>query len=842
MKISDYIAYDACVAIRKAIDEADGNEVFFVGTVEDSVVVEAKVLARGNENEVPAIIENCRSGDVVIHNHPTGLLKPSSADNRIASALGNEGVGFFIVDNAASEIYVSVEPACFEAPAIIDFEEIKNYLSANGPLAKHLPDFEERLPQIEMLRHVTTAFNEEKIALLEAGTGTGKTLAYLIPAIHWSLANKHRVLISTNTINLQQQLTEKDIPLLNAILPFKFKAALVKGRTNYVCQRKLFEARQQPDLLDIDKGEDDLAKLAAWARKTTDGSKADLGFIPDSKVWEHIQSESDTSLKKKCPFYKTCFFYGARRKALTADILIANHHLLFADLAVRISGGDAAEVAVLPKYNRLVLDEAHNLEDIASQHFGISASYLGTIRVLGRLYRVKSAKELGQIPFLKVRMRLNSSKIHRDLCAILELQIEDAYGKIEDARYQLESAMSGLFAWIVSRESASQRESKIRLTDEVLSASDWKSAVNPMPEALKKLHDVVTEVDKIVRTLSKITTSFEKEAASISVDLKAQSARLATSAKEISAVLFTTDDVNINWIEGRDSRYGLILHFRSAPLDVSNSMRMAVFERHKSVVMTSATLTVSKSFKYMANRLGVSGVDDERILQARLPAPFDYHKQVIIGIPTDMPEPNSPDFVGKLGQLLPYAIRMSKGRAIVLFTSYNLLNKMDAHITPAMDDDGINVYKQGAESRHRLLDRFRTDISSVLLATDSFWEGIDVKGEALVQVIIPRLPFRVPSEPVIEARMEAIEKAGGNSFLDFTVPQAVLKFKQGFGRLIRSKDDYGAMLLLDTRVINKVYGRVFLKSLPDCTSIVGSRREVLRGIASFLEERQQPPV
>lgn len=837
MKISTYISEEVQLFLREAIKEANGNEVFFLGRTAGTLVVEsADVLARGNKTEVPAIIANCRPGDVVIHNHPSGLLEPSPADNKIASHVGNEGVGFYIINNDASAIYVGVEPVLPEEPVDVSANELESYLGDGSPLTSLLEGFEIREPQRHMLADVADAFNNKKIALIEAGTGTGKTLAYLLPAIKWAAENKKRVVISTNTINLQQQITEKDIPVLQKVFPQKFQAVLVKGRTNYLCLRKMHEAVAQPSLLDIDDAQEELDKIAAWAEKTSDGSKSDLSFLPSEKVWEHVQSESDTTLRNHCKFYHKCFFYNARRRATTADLLIANHHLLFADLSVRTSSENASEIAVLPKYERLILDEAHNLEEVASRYFGVSLTYAGVARTFNRLHRAKGGKETGQLPFLVGRIHKMQGKISRDLSLQLLQQSDEARTAIDRARAYLTEIMERIYNLVVNRQQGNY-ELKLRLTESILKEPSWQNLLQQVPMLIKALRDSATACDKIIRSLTRVDTSFEREAASLAVDIKAQAERLINHANEISFVLMQQDDANIRWVEVREGRFGLIVRLCTSPLDVAPIMKKAVFDRFPTVVMTSATLTVNKTFDFFAQRIGLSSVRDGRLISNSLASPFNFQRQAMIGIPTDVPEPNDGRFNRQLPELLQQGIEVSRGRAFVLFTSYSLLNDMYQRLEEPLRRQNIALYRQGQENRHHLLNRFRTDRSSVLFATDSFWEGVDVKGDALVNVIIPRLPFRVPSDPVIEARVEAIEKRGGNAFLEYSVPQAVLKFKQGFGRLIRSRSDYGLILILDRRVVSKFYGRVFLASLPECNVVIGAAEEVFGEMTSFLEEK-----
>ncbi len=837
--IKKYMTEEVAAEMADAIATAGGNEVFFHGfTDEQGIITEVAVLARGNEHSVPAIISACRPGDVVLHNHPSGELTPSAPDNQIASELGNDGVGFYIVNNDLSELYPVTEPRQPEREQRIDEEMLVSMISAKGALAEIMPEFESRPPQVMMLRRVIDAFQNSRIAMIEAGTGTGKTLAYLLPAIAWSLANKKRVVVSTNTINLQQQLTEKDIPLIKKFFPEKFKAVLVKGRNNYVCLRKLEEAVNSPATFDFEGKEQELRQLWQWANKTTDGSKTDLGTsVPDDTVWEQIQSESDTTLKARCPYYSRCFYYKARREAAAADVLIANHHLVFADIALRSQTMKAGS-SVLPEYRTLILDEAHNIENVVSQYFGVRVTRYGLLRLFGQISRVRGQKRKGVIHSLLAVLYAQRDRIDIDTFdEIVSLIDEKILPGLDKTRHQTEELFSRLYAWVVKENEAKGSEIKLRITEELRSKSSWKELASEYRILIRGLHDVIAGLEELLVVLGMIKGKAHKELLPQIVMLKSKAERLNAAAKGLSTVVLGKDEHIIRWLEAREGRSGIILRFCSAPLDPAPAIRSAVFEAFPTVVMTSATLSIEKSFDFMARRLGLDAIEEERKILEVLPTPFAYDRQVLIGIPVDIPEPNHPDFEGKLREYLAAAIRASRGRAFVLFTAYGLLNKMYAALERPLQQEGIALYKQGAHNRHRLLQQFRSDRHSVLFGTDSFWEGVDVRGDALVQVIIPRLPFRVPSEPVIQARVEAIEKSGGNSFLEYTVPLAVLRFKQGFGRLIRTRTDYGVILILDKRVISKNYGRKFLASLPDCTVLAGDADQVFEEISRFLQSK-----
>jgi len=852
-KIKSYLADEAIIYMRLHIRDAGGNEVFFLGKTDGKGVVEsAQVVARGNQNLVPAIINIAHTGDVVIHNHPSGVLQPSEPDAAIASRVGNEGIGFFIVNNYVSDIYVVVEPQKPKEVALLSVPHLKKLLSTEGPLAQKLENYESRPQQQMMLEKVADAFNENKIAIIEAGTGTGKTMAYLLPAIEWSVKNRERTVIATGTINLQEQLINKDIPFLQQSLDLKFRAELVKGRTNYACKRKLAEAQFQPDLFTEPAQLHELKAIIDWAKKSPDGSKSDLAFIPQEQVWEKIQSESDTTLRAKCKFYHECFFYNARRRAASADVLIANHHLLFADLSVRQESGESSEVAVLPKYHRVILDEAHDVEEVASSYFGAATSYHGILRTLHKLYRVKEAKTTGVLPFTMAKMQMAAGKINRSLIDKFRQQIEavcePSVGQLE---FRVKELMDQLYYWVSgkgNRGGAAGGENfseiKLRLTPAVVKDKTFEELTTKLtPALLLEMRQCAEQITEVIKLCDLAEYQIGSEAASLAVDLNAQANRLAAMADEIQKVLIDKDEKNIRWLEVKESRWGNIVRLRSAPLDVAPILKKAVFEKFPTVILTSATLAIGKSFDYIEKSLGlsekVSGVlkdsKGKRLEKTatQLGSPFDYGRQALIVIPTDIPEPNAREYPQRLREVLLRALKISNGRAFILFTAYGLLNQMYRDLAPELAKLGIVAMKQGQENRHRLLENFKKQVGSVLFATDSFWQGVDVHGEALECVIIPRLPFKVPSEPVLEARVEAIERRGGNSFMEYSVPQAVIKFKQGFGRLIRRKSDFGTIVIFDNRIATKFYGRAFMESLPECPIASGKSDEVFAEMAAF---------
>ncbi|MFQ5652551.1 MAG: helicase C-terminal domain-containing protein [bacterium] len=836
--IETYLSEEARAEIRSHIREAGGNEVFLVGHVDqDKVVTGVRLYARGNAFSTPALLQVAEPGEVVIHNHPGGRLDPSAADNEVASILGNDNIAFYIVNNEVTNIYVVIEPFGEQTTVPLQADLLAKLFVPGGRFSRNLENYEYRPQQVEMLRMVSRAINEDKIAVIEAGTGTGKTLAYLLPGIIYSLNNKKRIVVSTNTINLQEQLVNKDIPFLQSVLKQKFTAVLVKGRANYACKRKLSEARTAPDLFAEAEGLSEWDDILAWAKSTRDGSKSDLNFVPTPAVWEKIQSESDTSLKTECPFYQECFFYSARRKAAGAHLLVANHHLLFADLALRAAIG-ASENAILPTYERVILDEAHNIEDVATSYFGTRVTYHGTLRMLGKLHRVDKEMEKGLLPYLLHKLDRLKIRIHREAYTSIRRAIEDhGVAGVERLRLTLTAVMERIFEIVMASENGDgdAKQVKRRLTEHTSTSPEWSETV------LKLAQKLVTEIRAFTARLSKIVEKIERfkhklgqDGQTLTIDLQAQLMRLSDVAASIEHILLEYDAAEVRWLEVKTGyKETKLVRLVCCPLDVAPILKEAVFEKFKNVILTSATLTVEGRFTFLKTRLGLNLVAADRVYEAQLLAPFDYQRQVLVAIPTNIPAPTEPQFFDVLTNLVYDTIRVSRGRAFVLFTSYRLLNRIFFNLSRKITAIGHNVYKQGSENRHHLLERFRKDISSVLFATDSFWEGVDVHGEALECVIISKLPFKVPSEPIIAARVEAIERRGGNAFYEYTVPQAAIKFKQGFGRLIRRKTDRGAIVILDKRVVQKSYGQVFLKSLPACRMSIGPVEQVMQAVEDF---------
>jgi ATP-dependent DNA helicase DinG len=813
------IAPAAIHAMRTAIAEAAGNEVFFLGRTDgERRVVEVEVLARGSAEAVPVVLQLCRYGDVVIHNHPSGHLHPSAADLEIASRLGSLGVGFYIVDNPVDKVYRVVEAFAPKTEIRVVAEAIAALLGPEGAVARTLPGYEERPEQLRMAFAVGEAFNGNRLAVIEAGTGTGKSLAYLVPALLWALANEQRVVVSTNTINLQEQLIRKDLPFLQRAANLEFKAVLVKGRGNYLCLRRAEIAHLEPGLFDEELAAE-LAAILAWAQKSADGSKEDLSFTPKEEVWDEVRCEADQCSRVRCAHYGRCFLQRARREAAQADVLVVNHALLLADLAVRQQTDNYTSVAVLPPFERVILDEAHHLEDVATNFFSAQVTRFAFARVLNRL-RHPRKPDKGQLPRLLATLARelpdSEDEIYRELHGRIEALLAGRQALFDRAVRDLEAIGSDLAA-ALGQEISDREEIKHRIVPAFTQSAAWDAIRERVRELARETELLARQLRELLKLSGRIPEAVAEKVAGQFTDLRGVAGRVEAIAGDLG-LFVGAEAATCAWFEvgrGRIGRgTGIVTRLCTAPLEVASNLKEAVFDCFRTVVMTSATLAVGSSFDYFRQRVGLDLAEAERGTELLLPSPFDFARQALVAIPTDIPEPGRPGYPEAVRDFTERAVLAADGRSFVLFTAYSLLRRVHGELAPVLEARGYHCLRQGDDNRHRLLKKFAQDATSVLFGTDSFWEGVDVPGRSLEQVIITRLPFKVPTEPVLAARAEAIEAAGGDPFMAYTVPQAVIKFKQGFGRLIRHRDDRGVVLILDSRVVKKGYGRTFLRSLP----------------------------
>lgn len=813
--------------VRREIRRARGNEVCFAATVEaDGSVQEPRAVARGHKSAVLAASRDLPPGTLLIHNHPSGDLTPSEADLSVAAQLYAAGLGLAITDNDASELYVVVEPARTQELQLLDTGELAAHLAPGGAVSRHHAAYEDRPSQRDLTAAVAAAYNEGGVRLAEAGTGTGKSVAYLIPAIYWAVKNGERTVVSTNTINLQEQLVAKDLPFLRRALGESFRFALVKGRGNYVSIRRAKLAALSGELLLDDTQNTELQTLLTWLEQTRDGSLQDLPFDPTPEVWDEVVSDPDACLRTKCPHFEACFYQKARRDASQADVLVVNHHLLFSDIAVRRLQENYTAQAVLPPYKRLVLDEAHNIEEAATEHLGASVSRRGILRLLGRLDR----RGKGLLSAIEARLRTGEADLLkqdavRELGSTVRPALDRARELSTEFFDRLESMLRG------------SDEHVLRLAGEFEASEQWVDLIVPVHDdlliALERLARGLVRVREIVNTDQRwaealLEPIIELAGVQQRLLLVIDSLRITCSpAKEQVAM--------VRWIERRGGERGRSnVALNAAPVDLAELLRQALFEPMSTTVLTSATLTTRDGFGFFRNRLGIGA--GLRVQESVHPSPFEFETQTLIALPTDMPEPRggeSARFDVAVARTAEDMARISDGGLFVLFTSYRSMRNVAVELRRRGADRRWPLFVQGEEPRARLLERFTLSGRGILLGVASFWEGVDVPGEPLRGLIIAKLPFKVPTEPLTAARIEAIEAMGGNSFYEYMLPHAALRLKQGFGRLIRARTDRGAVVILDRRIHERGYGRYFLGSLPPAPVEVGNWSELLESLRRF---------
>jgi len=648
---------------------------------------------------------------------------------------------------------------------------INKIFDKGGPIANAMPGYEVRHEQIEMAEAIESAISHSEQLIVEAGTGIGKSFAYLAPLAEFALQNESLGIVSTNTISLQEQIINKDIPFLEKALDKDFKAVLVKGRNNYLCLRRLHRSEfQQKDLFSDQYELTEFTKIFAWSYKTKDGTLYDLEEEPDSKVWAMVSSDSQTCLGKHCQYYKRCFFQKAREKINEARILVVNHHLFFSNLALA-----KEQKSVFPEWGALVFDEAHSIESVATEHLGASITNTGARYLLDLLFNLKKQKGF-----------------------LLTIGDQDSMECVEQARRQLDVFFKDIKEYFDANVKKEDSDT-LRIREKNFVENNLSLPLHDLAESLlaakKKIKDREDEAEiaSFIRKVSALKDS-------------------------VQLILSQAMENHVYWLECSRNRKINKVSINTAPVNIGEILHEELFNEEKPIILTSATLSVdSGSFKYFKDRVGA-----RKAIELKLGSPFDYINQVRMYIAKDMPNPdNVTNYAIKAADRIKRYLELTNGSAFVLFTSYSLMNIVYEELEGYLNNRGFNFLRQGnGMNRNKMLASFKKESGSVLFGVDTFWQGIDVQGNALSNVIITKLPFAVPDHPVIEARIEDIQKKGGDAFLEYNLPEAVLKFKQGFGRLIRSKNDTGIIAILDSRIINKFYGRAFLNSIPKCEIII----------------------
>ena len=728
---------------------------------------------------------------------PTGSLGQQLAAKGIISDAPTDG-GFALMQDDSYQ--PPLKPAATPAP--LPLEKLCAMLETDGLFEKKFKGFEYRSQQVDMMANVIGAFNNAEHMLIEAGTGTGKSMAYLIPAIYWAVQNGERVVISTNTINLQDQLLNKDIPLLQKLLPVNFKAVALKGRSNYVCPRRvqMFQGKGNHSHRELRL----LAKLLVWMPSTTTGDREEL-FMPDyaeQALWSQVASDSTICTPRTCTA-ETCFYARARRAAESAHVIVVNHALLLADVGV--------DNNIIPEYKYLIIDEAHHLEDSVTNQL----SFVIDQRSMGQLLRELSQPLRGsdrRVGFVPQLARASASAIpptlHDDLNAIIS-KSEDTIDRLGATLRQMFSALQGFIAEMPGQSNYAR---KIRLTEASRNQPAWSNVELSWENVDASLKDVSAAMGILYTMLTEFEAYDVPYWEEMLSNLTSYRNRLDEIRSNLKTILSAPSSDRILWVEQDQQNRNTSLH--NAPLHVGGLVQEFLFSPKESVVLTSATLQTANSFDYIRDRLDLWDVEGTSV-----GSPFDYENNTLLYLPTDIPEPNSHGFQKTSSAALMQLVKQLGGRTLVLFTAYSQLRQTAGAIKRPLADAGVVVYQQGdGSSRRQMIDNFKTADHAVLLGTRSFWEGVDIPGESLSCVVITRIPFAVPTDPVVSARAETFD----NAFYQYSIPQAILMFRQGFGRLIRTQTDRGVVAVFDRRVTSKGYGQAFLDSLPNVSQHKGS--------------------
>lgn len=711
-----------------------------------------------------------------------------------------------------------------------DKEELRAVFEPDGVLSRALPGYEFRESQVEMALTVWRAFSTSRCALIESGTGTGKSVAYLVPAISWARRGGEKVVISTNTINLQEQLIHRDLPALSRALGIEFRYTLVKGRSNYICRRKLAFMQDDVDWTEGAALRIAFAGLLSELAGAAAGSKSDFETEVPAAIWERVASDSVSCLRNRCPYLTSCYFQKARSEMEAADVLVTNHHLLFSDLALRRAAPEAPGSRVLPDYRYVILDEAHNVPGVAAEHLSHSASLARFRRACQDLVRADAERrsEGGLLPRLRVGIFRDVAGRNGGDPAVIAGHVDAAM----EATRRLREVSSAFFDSLrrVMREVGNERgEGAVRLREEVTAAPVWRQYILPAAERLQvRAAELETELGRILERIGLFEKDIGEAMMSSCAELQGTISRLSSERHALGYVMAQPDKTYVYW-----SRASLAdIEVVATPLDVAPLLREHLFETIDSAVLTSATIAVQGEFDFFRREVGLTGLT-EPPLESVFGSPFDFRQQALLAVPLDLPEPQNAGFVERASRAIMDIVFASRGRAFVLFTSIAMMRQVEQAIRPDLDAAGIRLFKQGDQPRHRMLTLFR-DEPGVLLGADSFWQGVDVPGEALSCVVLARLPFQVPTDPVVEAKTEAAGLQFGNGFYSYALPCAVIRFRQGFGRLIRSREDRGVVVVLDKRLVEKTYGRAFLSSLPPVTLLAGTTDEVVDAVHRWL--------
>ncbi|MFW6273810.1 MAG: helicase C-terminal domain-containing protein [Halanaerobium sp.] len=794
MSVQEQLLLKAGKKIKKEIDFASGNEIFIRAQLDENNIIDNfEVLARGNSYSAPAVINNIMAGEMVIHNHPSGDLTPSAADIRLAAKMAQREVGFAIINNQADDIYVVVEPGSKKDKKVLAKEKILDYFKTGGKLDEELNIFSEREEQLMAAEKIIDSFNNNQIDFIEAGTGTGKSFAYLIPALFYNNINSSRIVVSTNTINLQEQLINKDLVIMSRILPFDFKAVLVKGRNNYLCLRKFKNFKNNFDNKEIEIDEKLFSELNEWKLSTKSGEKTEINFLLKSDIWNQIAAESDLCLNSACPFFQQCYFMQARKEVYKADILIVNHHLLLSDARLKFDTG-SADRGILPNFNHLIIDEAHNIGDIATEHLG-HPLYKA---LLAKWLKSLSGDKNSLISEIREDISFFLANDQERLRTLVDSRIIPSSQKVKDLIPQYFNELKAILD--------ADKNRKVTVDSKLKQSLKWKEFSQTAEKLAGYLKNISVFMQKIYDQLYlDIDDNTDENEMKITSSIR----RCQNLIERIEFNLNSSDEDYVFWLESSYYRGSEQIVQKSAPIDAGKFLPELLWSKLNNLIFTSATITVAGSFDYFYQAAGIKNAEELKV-----ESPFDYSKQAEFLIPVDFPEPGSDKFLKELVKNIYNIITSSGGATLVLFTSYRMLNYCYNNLKERAEEKGIRILSQSELSRNYIMKEFNSAYNTVIFGTSSFWEGIDLPGNLLQYLVMVKLPFPVPGEPLYKAKENLLKEKGLNPFYNLALPEAVIRFRQGFGRLIRSKNDRGYIILFDRRIISRSYGDVFIKSLP----------------------------
>ena len=807
MDIKERFSEESLQTIKEYLIENENKSIIFKATFdENEVIQEPFFLSLYKKKTFEETLTKVKRDEIVIRTTKSNQLYPNDLELELSEELFNRrNIAYCLLSSDLDDFYFIQDIDRTNLEKI----DIENYFSEDGILVNEIKGFEHRHEQEEMAKNIQKAINDNRKIIVEAGTGTGKTLAYLIPAIKWAIANKKKVIIATNTINLQEQLLLKDIPLAKSVIKDEFSYALVKGRTNYLCKR-LFTELSLGKSVDIEtfsmEAREQIEYILKWGNKTKTGDKAELPFEVYPDVWELVQSTTELCLGKKCPFRKECFHMKTRMKKMEADILISNHHVFFSDLNVRAETDFDSEYLILPRYDMVIFDEAHNIESVARSYFSVEVSKISFTRLLHRIYQKKSKKKKEKSALTRVEETIDEKYLEKtgDYLELLK--------NMKSEIYSLQTIGDEYFDEI-RKMFETNTEAPIRksLNNFEMTKSNFLENLRAKKEFFQAK---LAEFLNLMMAFNNVIDE-EKDKNPEVINFNNH---LKIFKKYIDSFKFInnfSDDDYVYWLDINSKRTNVVL--TATPLNIAQKLSSVLFENLNRLVFASATIMANGNFEYFKKSLGL---DEEECMECFIESPFDYENQMSVYIPADIQDSeNLNAFITDASKFILDILKKTKGKAFILFTSYTMLNQIYYSLVNKLKNSNFEIFLHGEKPRSQLIKEFKEAKNPVLFGTTSFWEGVDVQGENLSNVIITKLPFLVPTDPIVSAISKKIEESGGNSFSDFQLPEAIIKFKQGVGRLIRKKTDRGNVFILDSRVIKKKYGSAFIKALPSQKNI-----------------------